>query len=1208
MQRSQTDSAEQDEPLGEAIEEYLDLAESGQPPDPEEFASRYPEIADELLEALKGFSLVRGLVGAPGDMGRRLEAGRRLAGYRIVRELGSGGMGVVYEAVHVDLDRPVALKVLDARFTRDGNGLRRFQEEAKLAAGLHHTHIVPVFDVGNVGGLCYYAMQRIEGTGLDRVLKTMRRDRSTGAGSGSVRHPVVGSAVSPPNWDDSAPGSISWPAASGSVPAAAPGSSRRDEEHPCFVPPRGSAYYRWVAEAGRQAAQALAHAHRRGVIHRDVKPSNLLVDLRGTIWVTDFGLARRLSDPGLTRSDSLLGTPRYMSPEQTKSGTLDGRTDVYSLGATLYELLTLRPPFEGRTAAELVQQIGDRDPVPPRKVDPRIPRDLETIVLKAMAKRSADRFLDASELADDLGRFLGHEPVQARRIGPIGRLWRLARRHPAVAVVSTAASIAVVTTMTIAYVRVVQERNLARNSDRTAREALRESEANRAALKRTMLEDLLGSAALVRASHVPNLRERGLAQLTQAVALQPAPAIRARLRDEAVQFLALRDLEARRELATGGISGLVFGPAGGRLAILSRDKQRLSLWDVARREPQGRPADTGPDLDEPNDDENAPLRRFVPPSFDPQLATTGTLTAVIWPTREGIRVFDTSDRTMVTDIALPGRDVRGLYGASSASGLRLVTAEVARASEDDFPMPMRESPQVVLRDLLHPEAPIATLADARSRSRESRGFARPLVAVSPDGETIATAWANDTTVLIHASSDGRKLGEIEIGTPLSALALGPDNVLAAAGVGAVRLWHVASKPKPTPGLVVQPQHNVVTTLRFSPNGMLLAMARAGRSDVEVWDPASNVLVAALPTVEEVSDLAFDPLGQRLAVAQVSSVSLWAVVESAVRTRVSNLPARPHSLAFGPGGMLGVTFLFGPPVRFWDPTRCPTTAHDREELRATALASDGRNWFAATGSALHRWTGSGAVDASARLASPDERPRARAQAITTTPNGQVVAMARGGEVFLWRAEDPARLVPIHPAAVRGRTGSRPLAPMPPWWSNLALAPSGRRLFLTLFPSKEVQVWDLKGASGEVERVDWAIPYEVLSLALAPDGTTLALADPSGNLHVLDAATGAERGRVAAGPDDGNEVQAMAFSPDSRILAVGTQQGVVHLWAVSRGGDPLKSLVRLPGHRGAVVTLAYDGTGTHLASGGDDKAVDVWDLARLQRELTKIGLQW
>src|SRR5205085_1873466 len=175
---------DRDERLGEAIEAYLAEAEEGSPPDPEVFAARYPDLSDDLRAALDGLALVRGLVGDGSGPESRLESGRRIAGYRIVRELGRGGMGTVYEAVHVGLDRPVALKVLGSHAAPDSTGRRRFLNEARTAAGLHHTHIVPVFDVGQVGGLCYYAMQRIEGSGMDRVIRHLRRTRPLGAAGG----------------------------------------------------------------------------------------------------------------------------------------------------------------------------------------------------------------------------------------------------------------------------------------------------------------------------------------------------------------------------------------------------------------------------------------------------------------------------------------------------------------------------------------------------------------------------------------------------------------------------------------------------------------------------------------------------------------------------------------------------------------------------------------------------------------------------------------------------------------------------------------------------------------------------------------------------------------------------------------------------------------------------------------------------------------
>ena len=493
--------------------------------------ARYPGLEEDIRAALEGLELVHGLLGLGsatgsgsgrrGGLDHRIESGRRIAGYRVVRELGRGGMGTVYEAVHVGLDRPVALKVLGVHAAPDSSARRRFLNEARTAAGLHHTHIVPVFDVGQVGGLCYYAMQRIEGSGLDRVLKHLRRTRQVASGvgeaiSGSRLPKLAGTrarAGLSPNPHGRAgcwgrlPASLAagaqqarWLArsrssgrcassggfaasrlaptardrsvvADGSTASWGTGASRSrspdarqrsagllggrhgaaagfDRRRARSRPRTPASRRRSILRAGRltsagwprsrlESADALAHAHQQGVIHRDVKPSNLLIDAKGSIWVTDFGLARRLADPGITHHDSLLGTPRYMSPEQARTGTIDGRTDVYSLGATLYELLTLRPPFDGQTAAELIDQIGQQEPLPPTKIDRRVPRDLETIALKALAKRPADRYATAAELFEDLGRFLNREPVKARRIGPIGRIWRVARRHPGITAVST---------------------------------------------------------------------------------------------------------------------------------------------------------------------------------------------------------------------------------------------------------------------------------------------------------------------------------------------------------------------------------------------------------------------------------------------------------------------------------------------------------------------------------------------------------------------------------------------------------------------------------------------------------------------------------------------------------------------------------------------------------------------------------------------------
>ena len=239
----------------------------------------------------------------------------------------------------------------------------------------------------------------------------------------------------------------------------------------------GTQFFRSVARLGVQAAEALEHAHECGVVHRDVKPGNLMVDGHGQLWVTDFGLAQCQADAGLTQTGDLLGTLRYMSPEQAggQRVLLDHRTDIYSLGATLYELLTLRPPFDGSDRQTLLNQILNEDPRPPHVLDRSVPADLETIVLKALAKAPAERYATAHDLADDLARFLEHQPIRARRASLSQRARKWSRRHPSFL---TAAAIMLVllaaaSLISAAFIRAAYERERKRAGEAEERFQLR---------------------------------------------------------------------------------------------------------------------------------------------------------------------------------------------------------------------------------------------------------------------------------------------------------------------------------------------------------------------------------------------------------------------------------------------------------------------------------------------------------------------------------------------------------------------------------------------------------------------------------------------------------------------------------------------------------------------------------------------------------------
>jgi serine/threonine protein kinase/tetratricopeptide (TPR) repeat protein len=423
--------------LDNLIEEFARKLQGGEPVTPEAYAREHPERGDELARILPamvvladlGSSANRGIPTAlPAAVGT-------LGDFRIVREVGRGGMGVVYEAVQISLGRRVALKVLPFAATLDARQLQRFKNEAQAAAHLQHSNIVPVYYVGCERGVHFYAMQYVEGQTLAAAIRQLRQQAGL---EGDDPVPVVGDAPGPASSPDATTEAVTPPVATLST-------------EPSVNSP---GFFRTVARLGVQAALALEHAHQLGVIHRDIKPANLLLDLRGNLWITDFGLAHCQQQPGLTMSGDLVGTLRYMSPEQVmaRGRAVDPRTDVYALGATLYEVLTREPACDGQTRQEVLHQIAFGEPRPPRRLNPGVPAELETIVLKAMGKNPEERYATAQELADDLQRFLEDRPIRARRPTLRGRAVKWARRHRVVAgaaAVVTAVAVAALAVSTI---------------------------------------------------------------------------------------------------------------------------------------------------------------------------------------------------------------------------------------------------------------------------------------------------------------------------------------------------------------------------------------------------------------------------------------------------------------------------------------------------------------------------------------------------------------------------------------------------------------------------------------------------------------------------------------------------------------------------------------------------------------------------------------
>ena len=419
--------------------DFVERHRQGKHPPLSEYTDRYPDLAADIRDLFPALVQIEKLK-PPADATDATDVFERpatpalanlerLGDYRILREVGRGGMGVVYEAEQESLGRHVALKVLPSSALLNPTYLARFRREAQAAGRLHHTNIVPVFGVGECDGVHYYAMQFIQGEGLDKVLADVRRlRRPPGAGEalppeGSVAHTLLTGQFNPPM-------------------AADPG---KPNEHPdsssltSRLSPCGpeAEYFRGVARIGVQVADALAYAHRQGILHRDVKPSNLLLDLQGTVWVADFGLAKAEGTEELTHTGDIVGTIRFMAPERFEGKSLP-QSDVYGLGLTLYELLTLRPAFDDTNKGRLIDRVLHEPPRPPCKLDPRVPRDLETLVLKCLAKDPRERYATAEALAEDLRRFLADRPIHARRATAAEQAWRWCRRNPWLAGLSAA--------------------------------------------------------------------------------------------------------------------------------------------------------------------------------------------------------------------------------------------------------------------------------------------------------------------------------------------------------------------------------------------------------------------------------------------------------------------------------------------------------------------------------------------------------------------------------------------------------------------------------------------------------------------------------------------------------------------------------------------------------------------------------------------------
>ena len=563
-------------------EEFISRRRQGDRPSIEEYAAQYPDLAEEIrelfptmleLEQLKVHKTFSS--GGPAASTGPVPLSQ-LGDFRIIREVGRGGMGVVYEAEQQSLHRRVALKVLGTQLGMSARQKARFRREAEAAARLHHTNIVPVYGVGEDQGLQFYAMQFIEGVPLNRLIRAWR-DAAGGSRSetatsplstpgslslvgavreilnaevGKGRHSSISGEVQTVN--DASGDSSTYPSPlmqvslqdrSGS--AEAPGVKVQSQSTvspvsaslhlPLAVAPTPREHRRSWNEIVRlivDVANGLEHAHHLGILHRDVKPANLLLDLTGAIWVTDFGLAKMESqDLTITRSGDFIGTLRYVAPEQLQ-GQADARSDVYSLGLTLFELLTLQPAFADESMGQILQRRTRELPRKPRAINPLIPSDLETITLKACATEAAHRYQSAAEFAADLRCFIDDRPIHARPITWAERFWRWGRKNPVVAGLGTMSAmllLSLITVLGIANYKIGKSADLLKIESGLAKQSAAEAKhsADEALAGRKLADDNLQLAIQAFEDIMDNVASRGspVSLVSEEDALSPTETV-----------------------------------------------------------------------------------------------------------------------------------------------------------------------------------------------------------------------------------------------------------------------------------------------------------------------------------------------------------------------------------------------------------------------------------------------------------------------------------------------------------------------------------------------------------------------------------------------------------------------------------------------------------------------------------------------------------
>ena len=1125
---------------------------AGEDPPPAEYARRFPDLDPAWLAAAlatppgetgpERSPAPKGSTGPGRGKAERVSPGPRLFGdYELLKQLGKGGMGVVYLARQRSADRLVALKLirldrlehLTAEQRREW--LDRFRTEGRATARVADARVVTVYEVGALGGRPFYSMRYVEGRSLAEVLK------------------------------------------------------------------KGPLPNHRAAALMKQVARAVQAVHDEGVLHRDLKPHNILVDAQGRPYVTDFGLAKWLdAAEGVTHTGDVLGSPPYMSPEQAQDAAhVSAATDVYGLGATLYAVLTGRPPFQGTTVAETLHQVKYREPVPPRRVNPAVPRDLNTIALKCLEKEPGRRFRSAAEVADELQLYLEGRPIRTRPVGPTGRLWRWSRRNPVVAALSAAALILI----SLAGAAYWNYRSTAASAAIAKKEAdAHDAEARWAHDEESYLEDMPRAGKHYDAGELGKVREL-LAQWRPGAGETDHRGWEWYLLDALCK-------EARFSVRghQGPVQAVAWAADGDRLA--SADGQGIvKVWSV------------------PDAKEMVPAMQ----------ARGGRVYALGW-SPDGKLLATATEKVLQLWETATGKEQRTV---PLAADINHPIAIPPKAGESPV------SRQVFLgawtRSLTwSPSGEKLALADADGKVQiwDVGTDKDGLVLNAHQGGVHSAAWSPDGTRLASVGGDGLvkvwdTVSGKEVFPPVGmddrfagmvnsyALAWTEDGKrlnIAVSGVDEIRVLDVGSRAVAASRKLIprDPWVRVgveaARSKRFiwGPGGKLLASIETVSGDVKTWDAATgqegpsvrvggNPRPMMLPSAE--CSPAWDRSGRRLALGENDGmIQIWRVSSS---RRPIRSPVR-NALAWSADSR----HVLGPPdqeeeaadrmkamqeqaqqqreifrqrpsggLTAPDPNMLKDRARPEEKAQHLIQASD-----AITGEVTRR-LGNGKQDALPNV-------------LAESPDGKWLAIATpAGLLQLWPAAPGAQAFSLEEPPRDGASNNPVL---------LAWSPDSKRLAASVPRGLTIRIWDPATRKPVLNLPGHGKPLR--SLTWSPDGKHLASAGDDGTVHVWDVLSGKETSAlpyfVKHQPDGGRvtsrAISMLAWSRDGRRLAVAGEDGTIRIMDV----DERKEVVTLRG-RGLTkdihYVVAWSPDGKRLAAGGPDGTI-LWDAATWKEVLT------